>query len=302
MMLIKDAGSTANFSIILPGGCNAECDFCFWKRSDAESPMFLQQLRWHLETLGSRITQISITGGEPTASPLLEGVIDLLADIKPEKVVLTTNGYLLRAKLPMIAKAVHHINLSRHKVADSDNFDVFGNQTVPTGDAIKEICKDANKFGMDVTLNKVVHADYDCIGEFESTVKFCRKVGASALAIRKDYSDDTLGSTPLETSIGYVAVRRSCPVCVTNSITYDGLPVHFKMSLNEPSDVLDYVYEFVYHPNGLLTEDWAGKREIEYTLPTLRQLQSQSRRPSLILQERQRHMSSCGPGSLSSGC
>jgi len=25
-----------NLSIVMPGGCNAKCDFCFWKKSTAE--------------------------------------------------------------------------------------------------------------------------------------------------------------------------------------------------------------------------------------------------------------------------
>ena len=64
--------------------------------------------------------------------------------------------------------------------------------------------------------------------------------------------------------MGRKAVKRSCPVCVTNSYLYRGVPVHFKMSLEEPSAVLPYIYEFVYHPDAKLTEDWAGKKEIEF--------------------------------------
>lgn len=49
-----------NFSIILPGPCNAKCDFCFWKRNKNESTKFIDNLNENLLLLNKIITKISI--------------------------------------------------------------------------------------------------------------------------------------------------------------------------------------------------------------------------------------------------
>ena len=124
-------------------------------------------------------------------------------------------------------------------------------------------CRQLNELNIDVTINKVIPHNYNDLVEFETYIKFIKDIGASALALRKDYSVNSLTNVPLEANLGRVGIKRDCPVCATNSYLYKGIPVHFKMSLEEPSAVLPYIYEFIYHPNGLLSEDWSGKKPIE---------------------------------------
>jgi len=264
--LMKDSGATANFSVILPGECNAACDFCFWKRNKAESPMFVQTLRWYLQALGSKITQISLTGGEPTISPVFNEVIEMLREFKNIKIVLTTNGHKLKSKVGVIAGVVKHVNISRHAVSDEGNYYVFKTHNVPDREALTELCEMLNKVNIDVTINKVIPHNYDDFGEFYEYIQFVKTIGASALALRKDYSVNSLDKVPLEAELGQAGTERSCPVCVTNSYLVKGVPVHFKMSLEEPSHSLPYIYEFVYHPNSLLSEDWAGKKPIKFQI------------------------------------
>ncbi len=262
--LKKVSGETANLSAILPGNCNAKCGFCFWQRSTAESPMFAQQLAWYLAALGPKVTQISLTGGEPTLSPVFDDVIAALRPLQETKIVLTTNGAALKEKLPLLAGVVQHLNISRHAIGDKDNRAIFGTDSVPTKDELIELCDMANALNIDVTLNKVVPRDYADMEDFAAFVQFVKAVGASALALRKDYSVNSLEATPLEKQLGRAGVTRSCPVCATNSYLFRGVPVHFKMSLEEPSEVLPYIYEFIYHPDGRLTEDWKGEKLIEF--------------------------------------
>jgi len=62
-----------NFSIIVPTGCNAHCDFCFWNRghSEVDPVEYLNQLCETLDALPDDFEQCSITGGEPTMLPWL---------------------------------------------------------------------------------------------------------------------------------------------------------------------------------------------------------------------------------------
>ncbi len=259
--LLKDYAEGANFSIVLPGVCNAKCFFCFWERSQAESPMFLTQLNWYLDFLKGKITQVSITGGEPTLSPMFGGVMGALLG-RGLKVVLTSNGCDLRGKLPVMEGVVNHINISRHKLSYEDNIELFGTDTIPSDEELEGICEIANGMNIDVTINKVVREDCNNYEDLFDMISFVKKIGASALAIRKDYSTNSLGPIPLESTLGYSGKSRSCPVCVTNSYIVSGVPVHFKYSLQEPSESLGYIYEFVYHPEGTLTEDWKGEKKI----------------------------------------
>lgn len=249
----------ANFSAVLPGGCNARCEFCFWSRSECESPLYVQQLAWYLDRLN--VNQISLTGGEPCISPVLRDVLGVL-DRRDLKVVLTTNGHGLLAMIPHMEGVVDHINISRHDASDSVNNFVFDTASVPQRGELKKLCSVANMAGIDVTLNRVVLPDWDSSVEFYDFVNFSQDVGASALTIRKDYRGDCLNMTPVESGLGYVGKERSCPVCVTTSYVINGLPVHFKRSLEETDS--DGLHEFVYHPDGRLTSDWAGEREIEW--------------------------------------
>ncbi len=261
--LLKKSGDTANFSAILPGSCNAKCSFCFWRRSYSESPLYTQQLSWYLDALGDKITQISITGGEPTLSPFFD---DVMAALKGRsiKVVLTSNGSNVEEKLPSMAGIVRHINISRHAIQDAENRAVFNTDSVPDKAKLAAICDMANNMNIDITLNKVVPQDYNNTKELLEYISFIKSIGASSLAIRKDYSCNTLELLPLETSLGQKGTNRSCPVCTTNSYLVKGIPVHFKYSLEEPSKTLSYIYEFIYHPDGILTEDWAANKRVQF--------------------------------------
>jgi pyruvate-formate lyase-activating enzyme len=300
--LTKMSTGIANFSVIMPGACNAACGFCFWKRSSAENPMFAQHLAWYLTVLDTKVTQISLTGGEPTLSPFFDDVLQALRNYAPnKKVVMTTNGVGLKEKLSSIAGVVRYLNISRHAVGDKENCAIFRTGTVPSAHELEGLCDTANGLGIEVTINKVLPHDYSDMAEFRSFVTFAKQVGASALALRKDYAIDSLDKTPLENSLGVAAVERSCPVCVTNSYLFRGLPIHFKMSLEEPSNTLPYIYEFIYHPNGALTEDWAGEKPIKIVAV------AETKPLTASIRQRQTHVGGCaqtagGCGQSSSRC
>lgn len=253
-----------NFSVVLPGGCNASCDFCFWERSLTESPQYVNFLGWYLKELKNEVTQVSITGGEPTLSPVFNNVIKVLGRAKIPKVVLTSNGANLKNKLEKINGVVKHINISRHDVDDEVNRKVFKSDKIPTEKELIGICEIANSMKIDITINKVVGADYSDENELFNYIEFVKRIGASALVIRKDYSIDTLEQIPLAQSFKSVFIRQSCPVCITDSYLFKGLPVHIKYSLKEPSFAVDGLYELIYHSDGKLTEDWGGLKEVEF--------------------------------------
>ncbi len=244
-----------NFSIVLPGGCNMNCNFCSWERSENESGDFLADLRLTLDDLGDKVTQISITGGEPTISPMFTGLINMLRDYSDKKIVLTTNGSNLLPFIDNISGIVNHINVSRHNPNPQEPW--IDNRH------LRYICYGANTYMIDVTLNCVINSATR-EGYIRDMIDAAKHVGASSVCFRKDYKDGTLDKTPAEIKIAddRTYTVDSCPVCVSNCYLIDGMFVYFKASISEPGNHVDYNYEYIFHPDGKLYHDWAAKKPI----------------------------------------
>ena len=70
---MKLAVDNPNLSVILPVGCNARCEFCYWEPGVGLTP---EKFKFVSDTLPKdTFEQCSITGGEPT---LLPNLIDYL--------------------------------------------------------------------------------------------------------------------------------------------------------------------------------------------------------------------------------
>jgi len=121
-----------NFSIVMPGGCNAECSFCYHRSARTvervSSREFVGRLGMFLHALPAQFRQVSITGGEPLLSPALADVLDTirLQRDRYRHVVLTTNGTRLPEMARHLAGVVDHVNVSRHHYSEAKNLRVFG--------------------------------------------------------------------------------------------------------------------------------------------------------------------------------
>lgn len=58
--------------------------------------------------------------------------------------------------------------------------------------------------------------------------------------------------------------KDSCPVCKLDCKIIKGMPVNFKYSLNEPSKHVDFIYELIYQPDGIMYEDWNFEKPVEF--------------------------------------
>lgn len=281
-MKLTKTSPTPNFSLVLPGGCNAECDFCFWKRS---SPLnkgnvkrFLKNLDTALDLLPRQFHQISITGGEPTISPVFDRVLEAIANRRSgwTKVVLTTNGSHLNLR-DRIAGVVDHVNISRHHFNDVVNQRLMG--ISGGGYTRKELASavdDLNRVGIDVNLNVVINdkllssARFGYMTDVLRMVAFAKSVSASSICFRSPHGN--LQSSSLEKLMERsYAVRSSssCPVCRSSTMVIDGLPVTWRSSMDQSADDKS-VYELILHPNGTLSPEWRGRRTISMSTLTKR--------------------------------
>lgn len=249
-----------NFTIVLPGPCNARCKFCFWKEVQI-CDNYLVKLDRVLRTLNNKITQISISGGEPTLSPVFVDVLKLLKEYNFPKIVLTTNGANVFNTLPAIIETVHHVNISRHHYNDELNEAIFG-VSMPDTDDIFKMRDSLEKAGIDTNIN-YVYTEGSPLASFVDMILFTKTVGAHSLTIRNDYNiKDSFKMNPFEDSIKTYNVisEGSCPVCVTRIRRYQGLEIRFKYSKKDPSKVVKDIYEFVFQPDGILYTDWDRKQ------------------------------------------
>lgn len=272
-MKIETFNNDPNFSVVMQGGCNANCSFCFNKgKSNAfmqcDSYEWLLGLQKVLSVLPSKFYQISITGNEPMLSPSINGVMYLCSQMKNRysNILLTTNGTNLLDKIDVVCNGVHHINVSRHHYDESENLRIFGGSYNVSDSDLEEIIDRYSARGVDVSLNCVIDesTDVDFIYGF---VHFAKRVGAYSVRFRKKNGDD-LDMTNAERVIDCnypILSRGECPVCRTWYRVIKGLPTFWKASVIEPTDkVKDSVYELVYDTDGGLYLDWS--RSIPFSL------------------------------------
>lgn len=266
--------SNPNFSIVLPGKCNAKCAFCFWdaKKKPESKQEYLKKLSSILRKLPEQFYQISITGGEPTLSPYYEDVLNLIDKEKFTKVVLSTNGANVNKLLCESSMAkIDHVNISRHAVLDSNNEKIFKTKSVLKASDIAPLSEKLNYHGVDVTLSAVLAEGFSETGSVRvdrnvmSYIFFAKSLGASAVTFRKaqDENSDLSPSKAEELFKDSKAIAESsCPVCRSKTQLIQGMKVIWRSSLLEPSEHVNGIYELVFQADGTLTEDWRGQREV----------------------------------------
>lgn len=173
----NDTVGNPNFSIVMPGGCNGKCSFCFWEKAKT-CGNYSEKLKETLDLLPKQFDQLSITGGEPTISPYLAEVLNMIDRKKFKKVVLTTNGANLLNTIPILEGKVDHVNISRHHYKDSLNEEVFKTK-MSNKEQLKKMTLELNKIGIDVTFSAVLNENLNTQDDIEKYIKFAKKCGAT---------------------------------------------------------------------------------------------------------------------------
>ena len=255
-----------NTTIILPGKCQAKCGFCFWNSSDGriKPPSdYIEKLRFILLNLPDKYRSLSVSGGEPTLSPYLADVLDLIGeeDIRRKfsRTVLTTNGVrLYSGPWYKIDKAIDHINISRHHYDEELNAEIFNTPALPTAEDIRQFAKKA-----DLTLNCVIPPDFADTEFIFKFISFAKSVNAVAVSFRTQASD--IQKSPVELKfieLFSAGSSNNCPVCRGHTQDVLGFQVRWKGSVPEPSITCGKTYEAVIRPDGAVYADWAGNHEL----------------------------------------
>lgn len=254
-----------NFTIVMPGGCNAKCEFCFWKQ-DKTVKDYMTKLKETMADLPTQFYMLSISGGEPTISSYLKDVLESIDTEQFTHRILTTNATGLMKNMDIITKKIQHINISRHHWDDEINAKIFETDTVPSTEHIIECVDALNLAGIDVTFSCVLTDEYILTKEdIIEYVQYAKRCGASHIYLRKKH--ENLLPHELEKEFGYSKIVKShdCPACRTRIQLIKGIDVHWKTSVLEPSDVMEenILFETIFNSNGTLTSDWHAKIVID---------------------------------------
>ncbi len=276
-MNILTNNESPNFTIILPGPCNADCSFCTWKENP-EASGFLTGLEYALKNLPIMFQQISISGGEPTISPYLRETLAIIRKYrnKFKKVVLTTNGTRLFTdplqnglQLNSLQNIVDHINISRHASDDIDNIKVFDTNGIPSTAELELLAHRLHNSSLD----SFIDLNYNCVltegidHDPVKWIKFMDRTGIQSVTFRNQYDDDSTSQIEQEfIDAGMQKTSESnCPVCRTTVYRINGFTFKFHSSAFEPIKIFnglnipDETYEVILQSNGNITRDWEGK-------------------------------------------
>lgn len=262
-----------NMTVLMPGQCNASCAFCFWNRNEAKIKSPADFCRTVLDDIfmsPDMFRTLSISGGEPTLSPMLrEFLLDLIIHriqnpVKLKRVVLTTNGSRLEDYIALLRGSVDYVNISRHAIDDAENALIFKTFEVPSASRLEalidRIQREAN---LSVTLNCVIDEQYSG-KKVVDFVKWARSIGADAVSFRVQAKRSKLAeSVALEYFNKHYAANvvgtSDCGVCKGVSFRFANIAVNFKTSTIEPSKDTGMIYELVWHPDGSVYADWNRK-------------------------------------------
>lgn len=235
-----------NISLIMPVGCNAKCNFCYWEKSKG---LTIERFKFICDTLPLIFKQISITGGEPTISNDLIKYLKI-ARKRFEKVVLNTNGFKLKKEH---FKYVDFVNISRHHWDDVENENIFDTNSIPNELKLKSLCS----FGC-VTLNCVLNDGFSDEKFINQYISFAKKCGAK-VAFRKIFNN--LNILPIDTDKTLLGWHE-CPACLHRWHKINDVDVNFKYSVKETSEAINGIYELIIQSNGDLTFDWKGENKL----------------------------------------
>lgn len=280
-------GFEPNFTIILPGGCSAKCDFCTERYNVRAARGWVDRVVETLPCLPRRYKQVSISGGEPSTSKhLLDSRLMSALKGSFSKIVLTTNAQNpARLREYLETHPPTHLNVSRHFESDQLNADVFGVR-VASNTALAELMSVCDTNGVDTNINAVYsfggpdnsqhprflnQDDPHFKSWVTGMVDYVRNIGARTLTIRQDHNRmQQLVDVRAVFDLKPVAYK-SCPVCSDTVFRMKGVEVHMKTSTAEPEKVgtrkvattVQNAFELILRPDGKVYSSWVGGEPLD---------------------------------------
>lgn len=267
-----------NYSISLTHKCNADCPFCIEKlkylcREEGLTPKtIVDTSTFVFENIQQK--QMSITGGEPLRSDLLEPVLRMSQ--KFAKSVLTTNGTTLWEKLPLLYKYdLKHLNVSRVSINQKKNAAImrFPFQEDDFGLSLQEVSRIKIPIRMSCLLLREGINTIDMIKEY---IDYYASFGVKSFvfrditSVRTDMVTEPTHNYILNNKIWLKTLDFSSFEHLSTRLgyyyhvekyNYNGVTVYTeKANLKKAYEMQDnnenIIYELILHPDGKLRRSW----------------------------------------------
>lgn len=311
----KDAGNKKvyknfNFSIFIDDVCNANCKFCvaqlryehrslvFKKGCIKNKKEYLRRLEEILKIVRPLNPSVSITGGEPTISPILTDVLKLVDKYNFRKRTITTNGsglFNLQDGDTILNNLIkynwNHLNISR------TSYDDELNKKIMRYDLEKEYCSmnDLKKILDVVNKSKLEHRisclllkeSVNSVKEIKKYVDELSKIGANNFIFRElmDYDHKAVNKEKIEYCdankiklndiwedfekypelkpyLNIVGYYYYVEIYKYMNCTIASESANLNQQYVEKEKNPDMVYEMVFHTNGNLCGGWIDNEEI----------------------------------------
>lgn len=256
--------------------CNAKCDFCIEKSCKfADNPgRFIKnadKLLSEMEKQGV-LYSVSLTGGEPTVFPAFYTLGAMLKTHDIKFLTMNTNGFKLADRLDLTDELFDWYDVSRHRLTDEGNFEVF-KAKVPSIDELRKIRENSKKTKMRIqcvmspegVFSPEKMLEFVKVYDFADDFSFRRlmKVGSE---FGLDYQiDESKYSEILEWCFAnfefveqtiqdyYVYEIYKMPNSKTVTFSYSNMKMLRELEHVESDSK---IREFIVHPNGLVSGSW----------------------------------------------
>lgn len=196
----KDYNKVISVKLVVPGSCNARCEFCYMKdyrdimehNDDSFFNNYLSSLRNLIEKIdGKNPISLDITGNEPTLN--VERLKRILCELKESglknkfcRVTMTTNGTNLKEIIPYLDGVVDYVNISVHDYSLENRQKIMGFKTF-TQNEYRELINQLNNIGVTVSATAVIYRPINDFKQwFDSFVEWCENTGFISLRLRCD--------------------------------------------------------------------------------------------------------------------
>lgn len=304
-----------NLSIFLNTECNADCRFCiaqiryqhknaFYQKEHIDSSdRYLARLEEVLKMIRPLNPSISITGGEPTLSPILPDVCKIVDDLGFRKRCITTNGsQLLKTQnnstvLENLMKYHwNHLNISRAAIEDSMNKEIMKyniEKEYCTVEMLRDILKMTNnseycKHRLSCVLLKESVSNVELMKKYIDF--FAENCNANNFIFRElmDYDKRAINTEKMaycdrnkiklydiwhdfekypefESYLNIIGYYYYVEIykMYNESITVASETADLNIQDMEKQKNPDVVYEMVFHPNGCLSSGWVDNIQSE---------------------------------------
>ena len=311
----KDAGKknvykNFNFSIFVDDYCNADCKFCvaqlrysqkklmYCKKHIEDNDLYLKRLDEILKIVRPLNPSISITGGEPTLSPIITDILKLIDKYDFRKRTITTNGSgLLNIQdndtilNNLIKYKWNHLNISRASYDDKLNREIMRFNTEKeycTMDMINDILKIANNSQLHHRIScLLLKESINSVEEIKKYIDFYQNLGANNFIFRElmDYDHTAVNKEKIEYCdknkiklneiwedfekfpefkpyLNILGYYYYVEIYKYKNCTVASESANLNQQYIEKEKHPDMVYEMIFHNNGNLCGSWIDNEEI----------------------------------------